>query len=217
MASFAGLISATTWVFCPGVTWSSLVGENVTCHPLGGVALKLTPVSGAEPVLLTTRVSRLVWLEWPERLRRPSVVAASSVPTPDTTAARSIFPVAPLAPVTSTSIGYLPDWVLAGGVAETLIWDVPPPSTVTVFARDSAAGEAVTVHPSGPVPAKLNVCWAGVLLVSVSVYEKVSVGPPFNEGKSAVSAMPLSTWLATVTVRLSVLVPWGAVSMMDTG
>ena len=59
--------------------------------------------------------------------------------------------------------------MFAGGVAETLIWDVPPPSTVTVLARDSAAGEAVTVHPSGPLPVKLNVCCAGVLLVSVSV------------------------------------------------
>jgi len=79
------------------------------------------------------------------------------------------LPVAPLAPVTSTSIWYFPDAMFAGGVAETLIWDVPPPSTVTVLARDSAAGEAVTVHPSGPLPVKLNVCCAGVLLVRVSV------------------------------------------------
>jgi hypothetical protein len=59
MASLAGLISATTWVFWPGVTWSSLVGEKVTCQPLGGVALKLMAVSGAVPVLLTTSVSRV--------------------------------------------------------------------------------------------------------------------------------------------------------------
>ena len=82
-------------------------------------------------------------------------------------AVSSILPVAPLAAVTVTSIGYEPSSAVVGGVAFTFTCPVAPASMFTVSARASAVGEAVTVHPSGPDGSNVNVCSSGVLLVIV--------------------------------------------------
>ncbi len=80
----------------------------------------------------------------------------------------------------------------------TLTVPVAPASIVTVWARASAVGDAVTVQPCGAVGANVNVCSSGVLLVIVRLYVKSLAGSPFSDGKSAVSSMPLSTWVGDV-------------------
>ncbi len=79
------------------------------------------------------------------------------------------LPRAPFPAVTSISIGYLPcsaDW---GGVAVTFTSVVAPASTVTVWARSSALGDAVTCQPWGADGSKANVCDAGVSFVIVKL------------------------------------------------
>ena len=52
-------------------------------------------------------------------------------------------------------------------MAVTFTWEVAPASIVTVSARSSAVGEAVTVQPCGPDGSNVNVWDSGVLLVMV--------------------------------------------------
>jgi len=156
LAALLGFTTATTWAACPGATESTEAGSKVTCQPVGGVELKVTFDTGAVPELVTINVSRRISPTGPLRFRRWSAVDNSSLAVPATSAPRSILPVAPLAPVTVTVIGYCPALTEGGAVALTLTLAVPPPSIDTVLARASASGEAVTVQPSGPLPAKLN-------------------------------------------------------------
>ena len=96
-----------------------------------------------------------------------SAVCSASFGDPLTSAVSSIFPDAPLAAATATSIGYLPSAVPAGGVASTLTVLLPPASIVIVWALAWALGDAVTVQPCGPVGSNVKVCCSGVLLVTV--------------------------------------------------
>src|SRR4051794_15242688 len=162
-------MSATTWALWPASIEATDGGSNVTCHPDGGVAVNDTWDSGAVPVLETVKVSLVSWSAWPLRFRRPSAVAASSAAAPVTLAASWIEPDGPFWLVTWTLIGYWPLATPAGGVAVTVTLALSPPAMVTVFALAWAAGETATVHPSGPVPAKLNVTSAGVSFTTVSV------------------------------------------------
>ena len=58
MASSAAVTSAVTGVASPGAMASMSAGSNVTVQPCGGVALRATPASGAEPVFRTSKRDR---------------------------------------------------------------------------------------------------------------------------------------------------------------
>ena len=112
------------------------------------------------------------------------------------------MPLAPLAPVTVTSIGYEPCLVESGGVAVTLTVVSAPASTVTVWALAWAVGEAVTSQPCGAVGSNVNVCSIGVSLVTFRLYVNAVPGSPLSDGKSAVRLIPLLTTSATTTVMI---------------
>ena len=79
MALPAGVMLAVTLAESPAAMVGTVAGSKVTVQPCGGVAVRLTPSSGALPVLRTRRVigDALPALTW--ALRRPSGVLTLSV------------------------------------------------------------------------------------------------------------------------------------------
>src|SRR6185295_8662100 len=142
---------AVTWAVSLGCTAGNVFGSNDTSHPVGAVPASWTLASAAVPVLETIIGTRFSLLAVPYVFSFWSAVCSASFGDPLTSAVSSIFPDAPLAADTATSIGYLSSGVPAGGVASTLTVLLPPASIVIVWAFAWALGDAVTVQPCGPV------------------------------------------------------------------
>src|SRR5262245_57801775 len=159
-------MTADTCAVSPGWTAATSAGSNETSQPVGAVPASFTDSSGALPVLATIIGTRFSVLALPDTLSRWSAVPSWSCGVPCTTASSSIVPLAPLAPVTVTSIGYEPCSAVAGGGAETLTVVSGPAATGTGWALAWAGGGAVASLPCGAVGSKVKVCSIGVSLVT---------------------------------------------------
>ena len=164
-----------------GAISSTVSGANVIVQSLGGVDARVTPVSGAVPVLLMTRLSVVGEPAVTRALRRPSDVSSAMLKLPVISTVSWVGTL--IEPLTAfTTIGYSPAAALAGG--STVAWTsaVEPASTVAVAACVSPVGRASTVQPAGASLSKPKVCCVLVWLLRVRPKRKVEVVEPQGSG-----------------------------------
>src|SRR6186997_3595641 len=133
MASELGAILAVTVTGVPGATDAMSLGSNSTVQPVGALELIVTPVIGADPVLVSTTWKSLAVPALAVVERTWSGVESVSVYVPVTGIARSRLASLP-APLTATLIGYVAAAASAGAFAVTVIVPVLPAATVSVVA-----------------------------------------------------------------------------------